>query len=167
MKVTKVLSIVVLLLGMVACGTPAGELVGTTSGVGFVESNPYGMVLVRKGSFLMGTNSQSAVFGQSDNNVMVTVNAFWMDETEITNSEYHQFVDWVRDSIAYSLLIEEEGSDSEYAMPSQYESDDENVRINWKKRIPWEDRFIPDEPMAEILSPMFYNEGRGELKTTA
>ena len=168
MKVTKVLSIVVLLLGMVACKGkgPAGELVGTMSG-GFVEANPFGMVLIRKGAFSMGPNSESAVFSQPDRPKTVTVNAFWMDETEITNSEYHQFVDWVRDSIAYSLLIEEEGSDSEYALQSRYESDDENVRINWKKRIPWEDRFIPDEPMAEILSPMFYDEGRGSLKTTA
>ena len=167
MKVTKLLSIVVLMLCMIACGKPAGELVGTTSGAGFVESNPYGMVLVRKGSFLMGANSQSAIFSQSDNNVMVTVNAFWMDETEITNSEYRQFVNWVRDSIAYSLLIEEEGTDSEYALQPKYESDDETVLINWKKRIPWENRFIPDEPMAEILAPMFYDEGRGSLKTTA
>ena len=167
MKVTKLLSIVVLMLCMIACGKPAGELVGATSGAGFVESNPYGMVLVRKGAFLMGANSQSAIFSQSDNNVMVTVNAFWMDETEITNSEYRQFVNWVRDSIAYSLLIEEEGTDSEYALQPKYESDDETVLINWKKRIPWENRFIPDEPMAEILAPMFYDEGRGSLKTTA
>ena len=167
MKVTKLLSIVVLMLCMIACGKPVGELVGTTSGAGFVESNPYGMVLVRKGAFLMGANSQSAIFSQSDNNVMVTVNAFWMDETEITNSEYRQFVNWVRDSIAYSLLIEEEGADSEYALQPKYESDDETVLINWKKRIPWENRFIPDEPMAEILAPMFYDEGRGSLKTTA
>ena len=167
MKVTKLLSIVVLMLCMVACNKPAGELVGASSGAGFVEANPFGMVLVRKGAFLMGANSQSAVFDQADNNVMVTVNAFWMDETEITNSEYRQFVNWVRDSIAYSLLIEEEGADSEYALQSKYETDDENVLINWKKRIPWENRFIPDEPMAEILSPMFYDEGRGSLKTTA
>ena len=166
MKVTKVLLLVVLLLGMVACGTPAGELVGASSGAGFVEANPFGMVLVRKGSFLMGANSQSAVFGQADNNVMVTVNAFWMDDTEITNSEYRQFVNWVRDSIAYSLLIEEEGADSEFALQSKYESDDEKVLINWRKPIPWGNRFIPDEPMAEILSPLFYDEGRGNLKTT-
>ena len=166
MKVTKVLLLVVLLLGMVACGTPAGELVGASSGAGFIEANPFGMVLVRKGSFLMGSNSQSAVFGQSDNNVMVTVNAFWMDDTEITNSEYRQFVNWVRDSIAYSLLIEEEGADSEFALQSKYESDDEKVLINWRKPIPWGNRFIPDEPMAEILSPLFYDEGRGNLKTT-
>ena len=166
MKVTKVLLLVVLLLGMVACGTPAGELVGASSGAGFIEANPFGMVLVRKGSFLMGSNSQSAVFGQADNNVMVTVNAFWMDDTEITNSEYRQFVNWVRDSIAYSLLIEEEGADSEFALQSKYESDDEKVLINWRKPIPWGNRFIPDEPMAEILSPLFYDEGRGNLKTT-
>ena len=56
MKVTKVLSIVVLFLGMVACKGkgPAGELVGSTSSVGFVEANPFGMVLVRKGAFLNG-----------------------------------------------------------------------------------------------------------------
>jgi formylglycine-generating enzyme required for sulfatase activity len=29
----------------------------------------------------------------------VAVDAFWMDETEITNNEYRQFVFWVRDSI--------------------------------------------------------------------
>ena len=56
MKVTKVLLLVVLLLGMVACGTPAGELVGASSGAGFIEANPFGMVLVRKGSFLMGSD---------------------------------------------------------------------------------------------------------------
>ena len=74
MKVTKLLSIVVLMLCMVACGKPAGELVGANSGASFVESNPFGMVLIRKGAFLMGSNSQSAIFDQADNNVMVTVN---------------------------------------------------------------------------------------------
>ena len=118
MKLTKVLSIAVVLLGMVACNKPAGELVGVSTGAAFREATPYGMVFVRKGAFLMGPNSQSAVFSQSDNNVMVTVNAFWMDETEITNSEYRQFVHWVRDSIAYRLLMEEEGADSEYALES-------------------------------------------------
>jgi gliding motility-associated lipoprotein GldK len=39
-------------------------------------------------------------------------------------------------------------------------------RINWKSKIPWEDRFVPDDPTAEALSPMFYAEGRGALRTT-
>ena len=34
----------------------------------------------------------------------VTVRSFYMDATEITNSEYRQFVDWVRDSIVRMKL---------------------------------------------------------------
>ena len=36
----------------------------------------------------------------------VSVRSFYMDETEITNSEYRQFVFWVRDSILRYKLAE-------------------------------------------------------------
>jgi len=168
MKITRVLPIVVLVaFGLAACNKPAGELVGASKATNFKEANPYGMVFIRKGAFLMGPNTQSAVFNQPDNNLMVTVNAFWMDETEITNNEYHQFVNWVRDSIAYTLLIGEDGPESEYAVQPKYETEDEApVAINWKKKIPWEKRFIMDDPAAEALNQMFYDEGRGPLRTT-
>lgn len=166
MKVTKVLPIVVLAaLSMAAC-SPKGELVGATKATDFKEANPYGMVFIRKGAFLMGPNTQSAVFNQPDNNVKVSVNAFWMDETEITNNEYRQFVNWVRDSIAYTLLIGEDGPESEYAIQPKYETDDElPVAINWKKKIPWEKRFLLDDPAAEALNEMFYDNGHGSLRT--
>lgn len=166
MKLLKFLPVLVLACCMVGCNPPAGELVGATKSSPFQEANPYGMVFLRKGAFLMGSNSQSAVFTQDDNNVMVTVHAFWMDETEITNNEYRQFVNWVRDSIAYTLLIGEDGEESEYAIPSEYESDDEAIAINWKAKIPWESRFIPDDPASEALAPMFYDNGKGSLRTT-
>ena len=167
MKLLKLLPILVLVCCMVGCNPPAGELVGAVKDAQFQEAHPYGMVFIRKGSFLMGPNSQSAVFSQDDNNIMATVHAFWMDESEITNNEYRQFVNWVRDSIAYRYLIEEIGEDSEYALQSEYEVDEEVMpRINWKSKIPWEDRFVPDDPTAEALSPMFYAEGRGALRTT-
>ena len=167
MKLLKLLPILVLVCCMVGCNPPAGELVGAVKDSQFQEAHPYGMVFIRKGSFLMGPNSQSAVFSQDDNNIMATVHAFWMDESEITNNEYRQFVNWVRDSIAYRYLIEEIGEDSEYALQSEYEVDEDVMpRINWKSKIPWEDRFVPDDPTAEALSPMFYAEGRGALRTT-
>lgn len=167
MKLLKLLPILVLVCCMVGCNPPAGELVGAAKSSQFQEAHPYGMVFIRKGSFLMGPNSQSAVFSQDDNNIMATVHAFWMDESEITNNEYRQFVNWVRDSIAYRYLIEEMGEDSEYALQSEYEVDEDVMpRINWKSKIPWEDRFVPDDPTAEALSPMFYAEGRGALRTT-
>ncbi len=105
MKLTKILSVVAVAAVLTACAGPAGELVGVNKAGDFKEANPYGMVFIKKGSFMMGENSQSAIFGQPDNPFMTTVNAFWMDETEITNNEYKQFVNYVRDSIAYYHLI--------------------------------------------------------------
>ena len=165
MKLSKILSVIMLALGLSACNKPIGELVGSSTFGPAKDVEPYGMVFMRKGSFLMGANEQSAIFSQSDNNVMVTVHAFWMDETEITNNEYRQFVHWVRDSIAYMLLIDEEGVDSEYALQSKNEQDEENVRINWDKKIPWGKRLVSDDPVSEALSSMFYDGGYGSLRT--
>ena len=166
MKLTKFLPIILLAFGLSACNKPAGELVGayTVGPVGDVD--PYGMRFIRKGSFLMGPNEQSAIFTQSDNNVMVTVHAFWMDETEITNSEYRQFVNWVRDSLAYMALIGEDGIESEYALKPRYEREDAPVHINWSKKIPWEKRFIQEDPVHEALAPLFYDEGFGTVRTS-
>ena len=88
MKVTKFLPLVALVaMVMVGCNKPAGELVGAYNATTFKEANPYGMLFIKKGSFMMGANTQSAVFEQPDHVLMVTVDAFWMDETEITNNE--------------------------------------------------------------------------------
>ena len=85
---------------------------------------------------MMGANTQSAIFEQPDNIVMVTVDAFWMDETEITNNEYHQFVNWVRDSIAFTNLIAAGMTD--YAVqPKDEDFDEENFRIDWRRKVPW------------------------------
>ena len=166
MKLTKFLPIIVLAFGLSACNKPAGELVGAYTAGPMGDVDPYGMRFIRKGSFLMGPNEQSAIFTQSDNNVMVTVHAFWMDETEITNSEYRQFVNWVRDSLAYMALIGEDGVESEYALKPRYEREDAPVHINWSKKIPWEKRFIQEDPVHEALAPLFYDEGFGTVRTS-
>ena len=141
MKLSKVLLIAVLLVSFVACNKPAGELIGASDAKAFPEANPHGMIFIRKGAFMMGENSQSALSTQPDNNLKVTVDAFWMDETEVTNNEYRQFVNWVRDSIALRHLIGAD-PDSEYAIKNKnsddeadrYEDDDTlHIRIDWKK----------------------------------
>ncbi|MCQ2346521.1 MAG: SUMF1/EgtB/PvdO family nonheme iron enzyme [Paludibacteraceae bacterium] len=159
MKFTKILPVVVCAMVLVACNKPAGELVGVSKAVAFQEANPYGMLFIKKGSFMMGANTQSALFEQPDNEVMATIEAFWMDETEITNNEYRQFVNWVRDSIALNLLVE--AGMEEYAIMSEDE-DEETYRLNWKKKIPWGS---PDEEIKEALESMYYSDGK-TLKTT-
>ena len=54
----------------------------------------------------MGQNDQDANWAMTSQSRTVSVDAFWMDETEITNGEYKQFVEWVKDSIAREKLSE-------------------------------------------------------------
>lgn len=155
MKVVKFLSVAAMALMLAACNGPAGELVGVQKNTNFKEANPFGMVFIKKGAFMMGENTQSAIFHQPDNTFMATVEAFWMDETEITNNEYKQFVFWVRDSIAYTHLVEA-GLTDFAIQPRNEEFDEENYVINWKKKIPWTSK---EEEIKEALEPMFYEDG--------
>ena len=162
MKMKIMLFLVAVVAIVASCSAPAGELVGVSKASDFREANPYGMVFIRKGSFMMGANTQSAVFEQPDNIMMATVEAFWMDETEITNNEYKQFVYWVRDSIAMTRLVE--AGITDYAIqPKDEDFDEENFTLNWKMRskIPWGTK---DEELADALSSMYFSDGK-ELRT--
>ena len=103
----------ILLLGAIAatvfssCGTSSrGELVGVQELTEFYPSDPYGMVFVPKGTFTMGANDGDVPYAHTTPKKLVTMHAFHMDQTEITNNEYRQFVHWVRDSIGRTLLAE-------------------------------------------------------------
>src|SRR3954462_8012250 len=80
-----------------------GEVLGV-SARSFRAEVPYGMVYIPSGSFLMGQTDQDITFAQISQTRQVTIPAFFMDQTEVTNSQYRQFVDWVRDSIAIGYL---------------------------------------------------------------
>ena len=69
-----------------------------------VPEKPYGMTLVEGGAFIMGKQDDDIAQLKNAPAKTVTVRSFYMDETEITNSEYRQFVFWVRDSVALSML---------------------------------------------------------------
>ena len=66
------------------------------------------MVYVPAGHFVMGQTDQDITFAQIAQNKQVTVQAFYMDATEISNSEYRQFVNWVRDSIAITDYLKDQ-----------------------------------------------------------
>lgn len=154
MIMKKKLLILALPFLLFACNKPAGELVGLGVNGSFKEAAPYGMVFIKKGTFLMGANDQSAIGSINDKSINVTVDAFWMDETEITNDEYKQFVNWVRDSIALRALVME-GRD-EFRLPVKNQLDEappEVATLNWKAKIPWNSK---DEEIRDILSFMYY-----------
>ena len=108
-------------------GKSKGELVGIKGKKYFAEK-PYGMVLVPGGSFIMGKSDDDLPSIQDAPTKTVTVRSFYMDETEITNSEYRQFVRWVRDSVIRTRLAEFASGidDIEDAMyPFMYKSEKE------------------------------------------
>ena len=70
----------------------------------FYEPSPFGMSYISRGSFVIGADDE--INDEATPQKRVSVESFWMDETEITNNEYRQFVYWVRDSIARTILSE-------------------------------------------------------------
>ena len=89
---------------ILSCGSGnRGELIGVKQKKWFGEK-PYGMVLVEGGAYIMGKSDEDLAQLQNAPARTVTVPSFYMDETEITNSEYKQFVYWVKDSVALSML---------------------------------------------------------------
>jgi sulfatase modifying factor 1 len=129
------LTLIIIFFLISACSkSDRGELIGTKTNK-FFPNNPQGMVLIPSGSYTMGPSNPNVALDQNPTLKTVSVKAFYMDETEITNSEYRQFVNWVRDSVvrhelakaAYFKIgedIEEDDPLWEF-MPIYNRSDDE------------------------------------------
>jgi len=134
-------SLVALLLS--SCGSgDTGQLIGVQDREKWFQEDPYGMVYIPAGSFIMGPSDQDAPYSIVSQSKTVTVPAFYMDDTEITNNEYRQFVFWVRDSLAHRLIGGEHLLDEgEYA-----------ERINWEAEIDWTSE-ENTETLAELFLP--------------
>jgi gliding motility-associated lipoprotein GldK len=68
-------------------------------------NTPRGMVYIPPGTFHMGPSDEDISFNYTNRNRQVSIPGFWMDATEITNNQYRQFVNWVRDSLAFKILF--------------------------------------------------------------
>lgn len=109
----KFIAFSVFLTLLISCGhsSDKGELVGV-KGKKWHPEKPFGMTLVPGGAYIMGKSDDDLANVQDAPTKTVTVRSFYMDETEITNSEYRQFVEWVKDStirVRLAILAEEVG----------------------------------------------------------
>ncbi len=84
----------------------------------------------------MGPSDQD-ITGVTTPTRTVDLATFWMDDTEITNNEYRQFVYWVRDSIARDLLSQKypefKPTTTRRGEPIDPPILDWNVKLNWRK----------------------------------
>lgn len=89
-----------------SCGAPGngGQLVGSPNTMVYKAPVPIGMAYVPTGVLKMGSSDQDMT-GKNDALIRTAqVSGFYMDATEISNAEYRQFTNYVRDSIAHSML---------------------------------------------------------------
>ena len=138
MKKIILLSSIVALLS--ACGSSGnGELIGSQNRQIWNPTDPYGMVFIPQGSFNMGPSDQDVPFANVTASKTISVGAFYMDETEITNNEYRQFVTWVRDSLAH-IILGEAGIEGHLIEEDRYGNFLDPAKINWNTKIRWNDQ---------------------------
>jgi formylglycine-generating enzyme len=129
-------------LMLTACkNTGNGELVGVSNGKTFFQADPFGMSYIPMGSFTMGVGDQDPTGANYIQPKTISVAAFFMDQTEITNSEYRQFVNWVRDSIALAILSTNPNFEDVYYYTTNPKTgeDYDYPRLNWNAKIDWND----------------------------
>ncbi len=130
-------------LGKSSKGLPNdGQLHGVAPASASGLSKPPGMVYVPPGTFHMGPSDEDVNYAYTARNKQVSINGFYMDATEITNNEYRQFVNWVRDSTAATLMQLGKEVDGRFA-------------LDWKKAstIKWGDKATVEKIDQMILSP--------------
>jgi formylglycine-generating enzyme len=110
---------------------------------------PYGMIYVPSGVFHAGPSDQDVNYAFNTKMKQMSIVGFYMDETEITNNEYRQFVEYVRDSIAHQMI----GGDH------LTEGENGKQAINWEMPIDmdWQSGSSVTEEGSQ-LEPMFYTE---------
>lgn len=147
-----------------SCGSTTSVTGGEVTGVStksWAEPTPYGMVLIDRGSIAMGPADYDSVWHVGGNPRGVSVDAFWMDETEVTNSKYRQFVNWVRDSIIRERLYDPAyGGNEDFKITEDREGNPIVPYLNWNKPIPWKNP-TEDEERA-ILSVYRTNPRTGQ-----
>lgn len=124
--------LVVLPMLLSSCGSNRwneykGQLLGYQERPEWEPINPFGMVYVPTGTLHVGPSDQDVPNNRWQRSKSISIQGFYMDDTEISNNEYRQFVVWVRDSIAHSLLEHFE------------ETDTEEEILDWTEKIDWRD----------------------------
>ena len=178
----KIISLVAVVAVLAGCGRgDQGQLVGV-EGKNWHPEKPLGMTLIPGGAFIMGKSDDDVAALKNAPPKTVTVRSFYMDETEITNAEYRQFVEWVKDSVVrVNLAIEAEfsgavagdGGIGEYAFADtdpdnmsvydKYMYDNyysmgtgyENRKLNRDVDVIWDTRDYPDEAYARVMDSMY------------
>ena len=146
--VISLLGVAMFILLLSSCGKrESGQLTGVQDRPSWRGINPYGMVYIPSGFMHIGQDDNDMFHQYIKRSKSVSIQGFYMDDTEITNNEYRQFVNHVRDSIAHVIMGDV----------------DEDDKIDWDVELDWEPEAGLDEMFYE--GDMMIN-GKRELNTS-
>ena len=132
MKNLSKMALLLTVLSVVACGRQDnGQLTGALDRPVWKGINPYGMIYVPSGTLHIGPSDQDIANTYVQRQKAISISGFYMDDTEITNNEYRQFVYWVRDSLAHTYL--------DHFIQTDYDE-----YLDWELDIDWEDEILED-----------------------
>jgi len=117
-----------------SCGgnSEGGQLTGVLERPKWNGINPYGMVYIPSGQLHIGQSDQDIFNSHIQRPRSISISGFFMDDTEITNNEYRQFVNWVKDSLGHVM------------MEDYIEDDYGNEKIDWDLELDWSDELLDD-----------------------
>ena len=117
-----------------SCGSSGdgGQLTGVLERPKWNGINPYGMVYIPSGQLHIGQSDQDIFNSHIQRTRSISISGFFMDDTEITNNEYRQFVNWVKDSLGHVM------------MEDYIEDDFGNEKIDWDLELDWSDELLDD-----------------------
>jgi sulfatase modifying factor 1 len=134
-----------------SCSKGNGELIGVQGREEWYQPDPFGMLFIPMGSYNMGPSDQDVPYALTAQSKTVSVQAFYIDQTEISNNEYRQFVYWVRDSLARRIMAEEIDEEEFSIAENEYGEEVDPPMLNWYAKLKWN---VPEH--RAVLEPLFY-----------
>lgn len=132
-KFSKILVAVLAVILVSSCAQrDNGQLVGVLDRPTWKGINPYGMVYIPSGTLHIGPSDQDVNHTLVQRPKSISIQGFYMDDTEITNNEYRQFVYWIKDSLAHDIL------------GNLIEDEEGNEYIDWEAEIDWTDAALEE-----------------------
>ncbi len=130
-----------------------GEVTGSR-GTTCNEPVPYGMGEGKRGFLKTGLEKNDSLWGTVTPSKEISVDGFWMDQSEVTNAMYRQFVEWVRDSIIRERLADPQyGGDETFKIEVDRNGEPVTPHLNWAKPIPWRK---PTEEQERAINSVYY-----------
>jgi formylglycine-generating enzyme required for sulfatase activity len=165
----KIFGVFVVAIMLVGCDPGSGQLTGVSGRRTFFPEIPQGMVYIPSGSYTMGQSDEDVPFLHQSRSKVVSIFALYMDNTEITNNEWRQFVYWVKDSIilervyAGSQNLNVDGTvvkdeiDPE-ALSEMLVHDDVYYDESSSEWMVWEEQYDPSNISSDPTAPSYHRE---------